>query len=52
MKKDEYGLLELELTDRWDEIWKQFNENNEAIRFHLKRFDEILAELKKKVEEK
>lgn len=52
MKKDEYGLVEIESTDHRMDIWKQFNENNEAIRSHLKRIDEALENLKKMIEEK
>ena len=51
-KKDEYGLVEIEKNDDIADLRTQFNENNEAIRHHLKRFDEILEQLKKKVEEK
>lgn len=50
MKKDEYGLVEIESTDLKNKIWEQFNENNEAIRSHLKRIDEALEDLKKMIE--
>ena len=51
MKKDEYGLVEIESTDHRMDIWKQFNDNNQAILFHLKRIDETLEHLKKKIED-